>query len=425
MKNESEDQNENIPPKHEETPLNIVTDNLNSGVKKLGSGLLMSIALLSTLAGGLAGITGALIIQKNTKSSVNNSNSVVSQHSDVVDVVHNASPAVVSIIISKDLAQMQQQQDPFNSPFLFDPFFQNKSQNSNSAPQYQQTGAGSGFFVSADGMILTNKHVVEDREAKYTVLTQDGKRYDAKILSVDPVNDLALVKINIKNHQTLNFADSSNIQIGEMVIAIGNSLGQYNNTVTTGVVSGIGRNITAGGAGVSEQLEGVIQTDAAINPGNSGGPLLNASGEVIGINTAIDQQGQLVGFAIPANDAKKSIASYTRYGKITKPFLGIRYVLITPELKDQKNLPVDHGALVVSGTVSNGTRSPAVVAGSAAANAGIVEGDIIVSINGQQIDTNNTLAGIIKKYNPSDKITMTVIRDKKTISVDTILGESK
>ncbi|MDB4939999.1 MAG: hypothetical protein JWO40_424 [Candidatus Doudnabacteria bacterium] len=413
-----------------ENETEIIENAPKSTARKLGLGLVVSIVLISILAGAAAGLAGGVYVAKNLKSTSASVNTVA-EDSAVIDVVRKQSPAVVSIIISKNLTQYQQEQDPFSSPFLFDPFYQNKnqpqsnSQNNSANQQYQQTGAGSGFFISADGMILTNKHVVEDTEAKYTVLTQDGKSYDAKVLAVDPVNDLALVKVDIKNAPTLSFADSSKIEIGQRVIAIGNSLGQYSNTVTTGIVSGIGRNITAGGAGLSEQLEGVIQTDAAINPGNSGGPLLNISGQVIGVNTAIDQQGQLVGFAIPANDAKKTIDSYKQFGKIIKPLLGVRYIPITQALKDQNNLASDHGVWVVSGVDSNGVNSPAVLPGSAADQAGIKEHDIIVSVDAKPIDANNSLAGMIKNHNPQDKINLSIIRDNKSINITVTLGESK
>ncbi|MBX4187607.1 MAG: trypsin-like peptidase domain-containing protein, partial [Candidatus Doudnabacteria bacterium] len=244
----------------------------------------------------------------------------VNEQSAVVDVVKRASPAVVSIIVSKDLNKIPgYSSSPFDfGPFSYDPFFQ--SRNQDSSPNIQQIGGGTGFIITQDGVIATNKHVVDDVEASYTVLTTDGKKYDAKVLSRDPVNDLALVKIEGSNFPTLTLGDSSKLEIGQRVIAIGNSLAQYQNTVTTGVVSGIGRTITASGSSGSEQLEGVIQTDAAINPGNSGGPLLDIGGSVIGINSAIDAQGQLVGFALPVNDLINDLESFKKFSRIVKPF---------------------------------------------------------------------------------------------------------
>jgi len=355
----------------------------------------------------------------------------VNEESAIIDVVKRANPAVVSIIISKDLNKIPgySTSSPFDfGPFSFDPFFQSRTPNSgsstNNQPNIQQIGGGSGFIISADGLIVTNKHVVEDTTATYTVLTNDGKKYDAKVLSRDPVNDLALVKISASGLPTLVLGDSTKLQIGQDVVAIGNSLGQYQNTVTRGIVSGIGRTITAGDAtsASSEQLEGVIQTDAAINPGNSGGPLLDIGGSVIGINTAIDSQGQLVGFAIPSADIKADLASFQKFGQIVKPFLGIRYVLVNQTIQEQNKLSVDYGALVVSG----GTPStPAVVSGSAADKAGFKEGDIVLEVNGQKIDENNSLAGYLKNFNPGDVVKMKVLSGTTTKDITVTLGQTK
>lgn len=348
----------------------------------------------------------------------------VSEQSAVVDVVKRASPAVVSIIISKDLNKVPgYSTSPFDlGPFGLDPFVNNRNPSSNQ-PNIQQVGGGSGFIITSDGLIATNKHVVEDTTATYTVLTNDGKTYDAQVLSRDPINDLALVKINASNLPTLSLGDSSKLEIGQKVIAIGNSLGQYQNTVTTGVVSGIGRTITASGTtSGSEQLEGVIQTDAAINPGNSGGPLLDIGGSVIGINTAIDSQGQLVGFAIPISDFQKDVESFRKFGQIIKPFLGVRYVLVNQTIKNENQLSVDYGALIVSGGTPS---SPAVVVNSAADKAGLKEGDIILEINGTRVDQSHSLAGQLKSFNPGDVVKMKVLSHGQTKDVTVTLGENK
>jgi serine protease Do len=388
--------------------------------KKIGSGLISSIVIISLLAGLVSGAFGSyLVIKSYQQTGAGIKQTVIQEDSAIVDVVQKASPAVVSIIVSKNLSQLQT--DPSTNPFFFDPFFQMRQQPQSSNPQtLQQVAAGSGFFVSTDGLIMTNKHVVSDASAKYTVLTNDGNSYDATVVAQDPINDLALVRIKISNAPKLDFADSGKIQIGQRVIAIGNSLGQYSNTVTTGIVSGIGRNVTAGDAGSSEQLEGVIQTDAAINPGNSGGPLLDISGNVIGVNTAIDQQGQLVGFAIPSNDANKDIDSYGKFGKIIKPFMGVRYILIDPAVKSEFGLKADNGAWVTS---QGADGVPAVVAGGAADKAGIKEGDIIISLNNTKIDQNTSLAELIRNYNPGDSVIMQVLRGGKTLTLKAVLGQ--
>lgn len=382
------------------------------------------IVLLSFLFGIAGSVFGAsfLVSKIPTFTGINEGIRTVqvNEESAIVEVVKNASPAVVSIIVSKDLSKVPGfSSSPFDfNPFSLDPFFENRNNSSN----LQEIGGGSGFIIRPDGLIMTNKHVVSDTNATYTVLMSDGRKFDAQVLSRDPVNDLAIVKIEANDLPTLTLGDSSKIQIGQKVIAIGNSLGHYSNTVTTGVVSGIGRTITASGGITSELLEGVIQTDAAINPGNSGGPLLDIGGSVIGINTAMDQQGQLIGFAIPANDIKKDIETFQRFGRIVKPFLGVRYVLVNENIKEENNLTVDYGALIVTGTSSS---QPAVVAGSAAAKAGLKAGDIILEVNDTKVDENHSLARLLKDFNPADTVKMKVLSGEVTKDITVTLGESK
>lgn len=400
--------------------------------KQQNSGkLLLTTAVIGLFFGILGAFLGDSVLLPLYKG-VNNSGSVteikniqVNEQSAVVDVVKRASPAVVSIIISKDLNKIPGfSSSPFDfGPFSFDPFFRSRNQTDTTEPNIQEVGGGSGFIITADGLIVTNKHVVEDVNAKYTVLTNDGKKYDAKVLSRDPVNDIALVKIEANDLSTLVLGDSSRLELGQKVIAIGNSLGQYRNTVTTGVVSGIGRTITASGLQTgAEQLEGVIQTDAAINPGNSGGPLLDIGGSVIGMNTAIDAQGQLIGFAIPINDVKKDVEDFKRVGKIVKPFLGVRYVLVNEAIKEETKLNVDYGALIVAG----GANAPAVIPGSAAEKAGFSAGDVILEINGTKVDRDHSLAGMLKNYNPGDVVKMKVLTGgSETKEIAVTLGEAK
>ncbi len=386
--------------------------------------LVVILSLVSGYVGGKLGVQGQMS-GNSPKSSEVIKQVVVSEESAVVDVVKRASPAVVSIVISKDVSKLQQfGASPFDNDFFsqFFGFQRAPQQRAQPEPNIQKIGAGSGFLVTADGIILTNKHVVSDEQASYTVLTNDGKRYEAKILTRDPVNDLAIVKIDIKDAPVLKLATESTLQIGQKVIAIGNSLGQYNNTVTTGVVSGIGRSITAGGNGTSEQLDGVIQTDAAINPGNSGGPLLNISGEVIGINTAIDQQGQLVGFAIPAGDANRALSSFQKNGKITRVYVGVRYVMINAGLAKAEKLPVDYGALVTRGETAT---ELAVIPGSPADKAGLVENDIVLECEGKKISDKVTLSSCIKDKQVGDTITLKVYHRGEEKIVKVKLEESK
>lgn len=392
-----------------------ITETTNQEEKKnsprLSNGLIGSIVILSLLTGAVSGFASSWLLLN--PSIVDNKRVVVDEDSEVIDVVKEASRAVVSIAISQDINELYS-----NNPFFIDPFFQFRQPEGS---DFRQTGAGTGFFISADGLILTNRHVVEDENARYTVVTNDGKQYDATVLSRDSVNDLALVKIDIQNAPTLKLADSSKVEIGQRVIAIGNSLGQFSNTVTTGIISGLGRNITAGSGSGTEHLDNVLQTDAAINPGNSGGPLLSLTGDVVGINTAIAEQGQLVGFAIPSNDAAQAVKSYEKFGRIVRPFLGIRYVLITPSIKEENNLPVEDGAWVSNFNEAE----PAVIVDGPAAKAGVQAGDIIIKIDGKEINEQRSLASLIREYNPGDSVELEIIRDGKTITLRATLDENK
>lgn len=342
----------------------------------------------------------------------------ISENSSIIDVVKIASPAVVSIVVSEDLNKIPGYgYSPFYDPFGF--FY---SQPRSNSPNIQQVSAGSGFFVSSDGVIITNKHVVSNQDASYTVLTSDGQTYEAKVLTLDPVQDIAIIKIDIKDAPFLNFADSEKLQIGQQVVAIGNSLGEYQNTVTAGIISGIGRKITAGGDGGFEDLSGVIQTDAAINPGNSGGPLLDMLGNVIGVNTAIDAQGQSVGFAIPANDVSKSLQSYQKNGRILRPFLGIRYIMLNKTIAEEQKIDYSYGALIVRGDT---IRDFAVLPGSPADKAGLVENDIILELNNKKLDEKNTLVDALKKYNPGDVVELKVFSKGQEKNISLTLGENK
>ena len=354
------------------------------------------------------------------------------QEEAVIAAFKNYSPAVVSIIISKNVPTYDQyytSPDTGNSPFgqffgfNFGPQVQIPQLKQNGT-QLQQVGAGSGFIISNDGMILTNKHVVSDTSAEYTVITSDGKKYTAKVLARDPAQDLALVKIDgTAPFPTVVLGDSSKVQTGQSVIAIGNALGQFDNTISVGVVSGQARTITAGdsSATTSETLENLIQTDAAINEGNSGGPLLNLKGEVIGVNTAIAQGAQNIGFVIPINSAKRDINQVKSTGKISYPYLGVRYTVVDDTVQSDNKLAVNYGAWVTSG---DPTQS-AVMAGSPAAAAGIKDDDIILQIDGRKIDSNNTLSSIISNHNVGDKITLTVLRGKDQLTIPVTLGERK
>jgi S1-C subfamily serine protease len=336
----------------------------------------------------------------------------------IPEVVKEASPAVVSIIVSKYVPIIERYYyNPFgeDSPFEVKvPGYRQKGE------ELKEVGGGTGFIVSSDGFIVTNKHVVLDEEAEYTVLTNDGQKYSTLVLARDPLQDIAILKINTTGLPTVKLGNSDILEIGQTVIAIGNALGEFRNTVSAGVISGLLRTITATGGGITEQLEEVIQTDAAINKGNSGGPLLNLYGEVIGVNTAMAVEAENIGFAIPINKVKKDITDIKISGRIIYPFLGIRYVLINKALAKENNLPVDYGALIIRGDSSN---KPAIIPNSAADEAGLQENDIILEINGIRISQENPLAKLILKYKPGDGITLKILREEKEIIIGIVLGE--
>ena len=347
----------------------------------------------------------------------------------VVDAVQQASPAVVSVVATKDVPVIEQY---YVDPFANDPFFQQYFGNGGDSgfriPQYRQNGtqnkeisAGTGFLVSADGMIVTNKHVVADTAASYTILMNDGRKLDGKVLARDPVQDLAVLKIDGNNYPFLKLGDSGGVKIGQTVIAIGNALGEFRNTVSLGVISGLQRSIVANGSPDGpESLQELIQTDAAINPGNSGGPLLNLKGEVIGIDVAVAQGAQNIGFALPINKAARDVQSVQQTGKIIYPFLGVRYTLVTKGIADANKLGRTYGAWI-KGTDTD----PAVVLNSPASKAGLKEGDIVLKVNSDAINSDNGLSSLIQKYKVGDQITLRVYRDSQETDVKVTLEEKK
>ncbi len=337
----------------------------------------------------------------------------------VVDAVKAANPAVVAITISKNVPKYEQYMQ--NIPGFFGGF--QIPQVRQNGTELQEVGGGSGFLVSSDGYIVTNKHVVADTEAQYTVFTNDGEKHDAKVVGRDPVLDLAVIKIDGSGFTSLNFADSDQVQLGQTTIAIGNALGEFRNTVSTGIVSGLARSIKANdGMGGSENLDQLIQTDASINPGNSGGPLLNLSGEVIGVNVAVANGANGIGFALSANSVKNVVDSAKKNGKIVRAYLGVRYVPVTEALKKQNNLSVDHGVLVTQGATVNDL---AVIPGSPADKAGIQANDIILEVDGKKIDDTTSLQSIVGSKNVGDKIKLKILSKGSEKTIEATLEESK
>lgn len=330
---------------------------------------------------------------------------VVKEESVIIEVVDKVSPSVVTVGVTRTRG--------LGEIFEIDPFDPFSIFKRIPTQEKIEQNIGTGFIISQDGMIVTNKHVVADTSARYRVVTKDDKTFDVARIYRDPVSDLAILKIEATGLEPVEMGDSSKLKVGQLVIAIGTALGEFRNTVTTGVISGLGRGITAGSPfeGYVERLDNVIQTDAAINPGNSGGPLLNSGGEVIGINVAIAQAGQNIGFAIPINVVKESLENFNKTGKFSRPYLGIRYKMIGRDLALLNEVP--EGAYVVE-----------VMEGSPAVSAGIKDGDIITKIDNQKIfEKDGGLAKIIAGKKVGDRIKLTIWREGKEIETNVTLGE--
>ena len=295
-------------------------------------------------------------------------------------------------------------------------------------PQTTQS-SGTGFIISASGIIVTNRHVVPAGTTAVSVTLSDGTRFDnVQVMartSDSSSQDVAFLKIGDLNGKTLTpvtLGDSSNVQIGDRVIAIGNALGQFQNTVTSGIISGYGRDVTAGdqsGLQAGETLTDLFQTDAAINEGNSGGPLVNINGEVIGINTAVASGAQNIGFAQPINDLKGLIAGILDNGQLQQPYLGVRYVSLTNDLAKEFNLKVNRGAYITSGN-----NQPAVVDGSPAARAGLKDHDVITKVNNVNIDNRTSLTSALSKFKVGEQINLTINRDGKTLNIKVSLANA-
>ena len=410
------------------------------------------IILMASFGGGIAGSFFWNNYQKpnlsNQLPQANETRSIIKQktfieESSVIDAVKKISPAVVSVIISKDLPIFHSQSfplfdNPFNDPFSNLPNFRLESpyQNyNNKIPQQEETkkerrkiGGGSGFIYTPDGLVVTNQHVVLDPEADYTVILADGAEYSAKVKSRDSLNDLAILQIENKDGKPLpNFpivylGDSDQLQVGQKVVAIGYALAEYQSTVTVGVISALGREITAGDmtGNFQETLSGLLQTDAAINAGNSGGPLINLAGEVIGINTALANGAQGIGFAIPVNDLKSALESVKKFGRIIRPILGVRYLILTKAKAKELQLDVDYGALLI-GDETNG--EPAIIPGSAANEADLQAKDVILEVENKKITLKNSLQKAIGSHLPGDEIKLKIWRDGKTFEVKVKLKE--
>lgn len=360
--------------------------NLSGIAIAIALGVVVAVGLYQAQVRGL--IPSSVSLPRGTTSETR---TVVSEENAVINAVNKTSPSVVAIGATQNI---------FNP---FDPF---------SSPRSQNNTIGTGLVVSDKGIIVTNKHVVSDTNIKYNVVTKDGKKYEIRKIYRDPVLDIAIVQIDGSNLQALELGDSSKLKVGQTVIAIGNALGRFTNTVTTGVVSGLGRRVVAGDpfSGSAESLDDLIQTDAAINPGNSGGPLLNSAGQVIGVNVATTEGAQNIGFAVPINSVKKIADEFIQTGTVSRPFLGVNYRFISKDVAIMNEVP--QGAYIQE-----------VVQDSSADKAGLKSGDIITKIDGQAVDSENKISQIIANKKIGDKLNLTAWNDGKERSVTAILQE--
>lgn len=358
--------------------------------------LLVAIALGVLVAAGLyeAQVRG-LIPRKELPlpgQPISETRTVVQEENAVISVAEKTSPSVVAIGVTRRVINP------------FDPF---------ALPRREDSTIGTGFVVSNKGTIVTNKHVVADPDGQYSVVTNDGQKLEVRRIYRDPLLDLALVQVEGSALPALELGDSSKIKIGQTAIAIGNALGRFTNTVTTGVVSGLGRAVTAGDpfAGSFERLDDLIQTDAAINPGNSGGPLLNSNGQVIGVNVATTEGAQNIGFAIPINAIKPIIQEFLETGTVSRPYLGIRYRFITRDVAILNEVP--QGAYIQE-----------VVSGGPAEKAGVEPGDIVTRINNQAINSENKVAEIIQGSKVGDRMELQIWRDGGDVKLTAVIANS-
>lgn len=382
-------------------------------IQKYLLGAAGAIVIVAAILGGAAadrvwGLLDRFVPRSGVPGSVNTTTRVLTEESAVIDVADKVSPSVVTIGINKTVRQ--------RSLFNFDPFGMFGRRSGPITEQQIDQDIGTGFVISADGLVVTNRHVVEDTEATYRVVTKDDKTYEVQKIYRDPANDLAIVKIEATGLQPVEMGDSAKLKVGQFVVAIGTALGEFRHTVTTGVVSGLGRGITAGSPleGAAERLDNVIQTDAAINPGNSGGPLLNSAGQVIGVNTAVSASGQNIGFALPINIVKEAIDNFNKTGQFNRPYLGVRYRMI-----DQK--------LALTAEVPQGAYVQEVIPDSPADKGGVQDGDIITKMGGKKIDGSDEagLAKEIGSHKVGDRVEVEIWRDGETKTLTVTLEEAK
>lgn len=396
---------------------------MEHSTRKVSLVLVSIVSLIYGIVGG--GLSGyAVFSYLDSSAETNGGDTIINfENGSYKEVWEKAAPAVVSVVALKDLSDYYDQFSFFGFPGTSEPETPETATNG----ELSEVSSGSGFIISADGLVVTNKHVVSDDEAEYVVILNDGAELEAEVLDKDSLNDIALLQITgeddrIGDLPSLEFADSDLISVGDPVLAIGNALGEYSTTTTAGIISATGREILAGGTGFGiETLVNLIQTDAAINPGNSGGPLLNMNAEIVGMNTAVDTTAAGIGFALPSNDIAMVVKSYQEFGRIVRPFVGVRYVVVYEGNALRLGVEVDHGVYVIG---DQNAQLPGVVPNSPADKAGLKEGDVILSVNGEELTETNTLANAIAGYLVGETITLEIWRDGETFTVQLTLEES-
>ena len=376
---------------------------------QLGMGILIGMFVMIVFIGGAVSqeLWGMPVIDSLLRRVGNSrvvEQRILTEESAVTEVAERVSPAVVTVTYKREKPVLQE--------YFLDPFGMFRGSRPSGEVDIEQVDIGSGFVVDKTGLVVTNKHVVSMGQASdYKVVLKDESEHQVEKIWRDPVNDLAILKVSSGEFSAIEMGDSDKLKVGNFVVAIGTALGEFRHTVTTGVISGLGRGITAGnGFSGAEKLDNVIQTDAAINPGNSGGPLLNTAGQVIGVNVAVSQAANNIGFAIPINVGKDSLKNFNETGQFERPFFGVRYQLISKEQGILNNVPA--GAYVVE-----------VVGDSTAALAGIVKGDIITKFEGKSVsEVEGGLSELLGKKKIGDKVEVDIWRDGKTVMLDVVLS---
>jgi serine protease Do len=379
----------------------------------------MLLFVAATLLSGFGGAWLEMSYTQNglTVTSLSGQKKIITSQSQLISqIARTVGPSVVSVNVA-----ITSSSSSATDPFGYFGFSQ---------PQQAQA-AGTGIIISSSGLVVTNRHVVPDGTTQVSVTLSDGTELKnvsiiGRTSSSDSL-DVAILKINDTQGHKLTPAvigDSSIVQVGDNVVAIGNALGQFQNTVTSGIISGYGRSVQASdssGTAASENLDDLFQTDAAINEGNSGGPLVNLNGQVIGINTATAGNAQNIGFAIPINDVRGLINQVIKTGKFARPYLGVHYIPLTADTANTYGLSVQNGAFIVP---SNDPANPSVLSGGPADQAGLKEHDIITAVGGSKVDQTHSLTSLLDSHQPGDKVVLTVLRGSQTLHISATLGST-